>query len=105
MRNKKWIFIPFAIAAVVFLLGSLVMALWNAVLPEITGLKRISFWQAIGLLLLCRILFGGWGGQRGGGPFGRRMHDRKPPSWEERQRLKELWRERCRMRRTENGPE
>lgn len=105
MRNKKWIFAPFAIAAVVFLLGSLVMALWNAVLPEITGLKRISLGQAIGLLLLCRILFGGWGGRRGGGPFGRRMHDRKPPSWEERQRLKELWRERCRMRRTENGPE
>lgn len=105
MRTKKWIFVPFAAAAFLLLAGTVVMALWNAVLPEIIGVKRISFWQAVGLLALCRILFGGWGGRRGGGPFGRRMHDRPHPTPEERQRLKELWRERCRSRRKANGPE
>lgn len=58
-------------------LGLLVMSLWNAVLPAIIGVKAIGFWQALGLLILCRILFGGLGFRPG--MFGmarRRMHER-----------------------------
>ncbi|MXP57877.1 hypothetical protein [Pantoea sp. Taur] len=58
-------------------LGLLVMSLWNAVLPAIIGVKAIGFWQALGLLVLCRILFGGLGFRPG--MFGmarRRMHER-----------------------------
>ncbi|MGY6030625.1 hypothetical protein [Phytobacter sp. AG2a] len=39
----------------------LVMSLWNALMPELFGLKSISFWSALGLLVLCRVLFGGMG--------------------------------------------
>ncbi len=106
MRTRKWIFIPFAVAALLLLVGGVVMALWNAILPDLLSVKRISFWQAIGLLVLCRILLGGWGGRRGsGGGWKGRMHHRRPPTPEERQRLKALWRERCRMHRNDNGPD
>jgi hypothetical protein len=39
--------------------GTLVMLLWNWLLPTMFGWPAISFWQALGLLALCRILFGG----------------------------------------------
>lgn len=38
-----------------------VMTLWNALIPELFGLKTIGFWSALGLLILCRVLFGGMG--------------------------------------------
>lgn len=50
------------IGAVIFIvLGLLVMSLWNALLPAILGVKAIGFWQALGILVLSRILFGGLG--------------------------------------------
>jgi len=52
--------------------GWLVMTLWNWLMPEIFGLKQVTYWQAWGLLVLCCILFKGIG--RGGN--GRRV-DRK----------------------------
>lgn len=66
-------------AALVVVLGLLVMSLWNAVLPTLVGVKSIGFWQALGLLILCRILFGGLGlhpGMFGRGRDRRRMHER-----------------------------
>ena len=47
------------------------MLLWNALMPEIFGLAALSYWQAAGLLVLARILFGGLGhwGARGGHGF------------------------------------
>lgn len=45
--------------------GGLVMLLWNWLAPALFGLRSVTFWQAIGLLALCRILFGGFG-LRGG---------------------------------------
>ncbi|MDR3329393.1 MAG: hypothetical protein LBS63_04725 [Prevotellaceae bacterium] len=41
-----------------------VMLLWNALVPSIFGFAAIGFWQALGLLFLARILFGGMGGGR-----------------------------------------
>lgn len=71
---------PLMIGAVLFVvLGLLVMSLWNALLPAIIGVKSIGFWQALGLLVLCRILFGGLGfrpGMFGMGRERRRMHER-----------------------------
>jgi hypothetical protein len=37
------------------------MLLWNWLLPPLFGWREITFWQALGLLALCRILFGGLG--------------------------------------------
>jgi len=47
-------------------LGWVVMALWNWLMPELFGLKRIGYWQAWGLLILCKILFHGCGSGSGG---------------------------------------
>ncbi len=52
------------------------MSLWNALLPAILGVKSIGFWQALGLLVLCRILFGGLGFRPGMFGMRRRMHER-----------------------------
>ncbi len=49
--------------AVVF--GYFVMLLWNGVLPHVTAARSISYWQAVGLLLLARILVGGLKGHGG----------------------------------------
>ena len=65
-----------AIAVTVF--SSVVMTLWNWLMPAVFGWRAITLWQALGLLLLSRILFG-----RFGGGFGRRM------PW--RHRMMERW--------------
>jgi hypothetical protein len=46
------------------------MQLWNALLPEIFALPQINYWQAAGLLILARLLFGGIGGDLHGGGRG-----------------------------------
>lgn len=33
--------------------------LWNITMPEVFGLKRITYWQAFRLLILASLLFGG----------------------------------------------
>ncbi len=89
------------------LAGFVVMGLWNALLPDILGVSAITFWQALGLLLLSRILFGRYGGagrRFGHGPEGR--HDWKQKMagrWqqltpEQREQMKQNWRDRCKPR-------
>ncbi len=51
-----------------FLFGWVVMLLWNWLMPEIFGLKTISYWQAWGLVVLSHILIKpGYGGHSEGG--------------------------------------
>jgi hypothetical protein len=66
VKRNKWIFFvaPLAIAAFIWIGGEIVMHLWNWLLPALFGWPLITFWQALGLLVLCRILFGGHGGHR-----------------------------------------
>jgi Ca2+/H+ antiporter, TMEM165/GDT1 family len=53
--------------AALLIFGYVVMGLWNAILPAVLHVGTISFWQALGILLLSKILFGGFhGGWRGG---------------------------------------
>lgn len=65
--RRKWIFIvPAAIVGIllfIFIGGQLVMHLWNWLVPMLFGWREITFWQAVGLLALCRILFGGVSGR------------------------------------------
>jgi Ca2+/H+ antiporter, TMEM165/GDT1 family len=56
-----------------------VMWLWNRLMPVIFGLHAISFWQALGLLVLSKILFGGFRGRPG---FGRDWRMRLIQRWE-----------------------
>ena len=57
-------------------LGFVVMSLWNWLAPPVFGLRTITFWQALGILILSKILFGGFRGRPGGGPWRRRMRER-----------------------------
>jgi hypothetical protein len=61
--------------------GPAVLQLWNWLMPTIFGLQRISFWQAVGLLGLCWILFGrGFLGQPG---YGTHWRHRMSERWEQ----------------------
>jgi hypothetical protein len=76
--------------------GGIVMLLWNWLLPPLFGWPEITFWQALGLLVLCRILFGGFGchGPRRSG-WRRRMEERcENMTPEERERFRQRMRER-----------
>jgi len=59
MRIPKWIFVaaPAWFAVFITIGGWIVMSLWNWLGPELFGLRQVTFWQALGLLVLCRILF------------------------------------------------
>lgn len=46
-----------------------VNALWNGLMPSIFGLPEITYWQALGLMVLCWILFGGLRGRSGLGAW------------------------------------
>ena len=63
----KWRFILIPIGIVVFLtlISFIVMMLWNNLLPDIINVKPINFYQALGIFILCKILFGF--GKGGGG--------------------------------------
>jgi hypothetical protein len=106
MSKKKWIFLaPLALLAIplfIWIGGELVMRLWNWLLPTLFGWRQITFWQAIGLLALCRILFGGWSGGGHGqrSNMRRRMAERIDERWEkmtpeEREKFRQSWRSRC----------
>jgi hypothetical protein len=90
---KFVLFVVVALAA----LGAVVMGLWNWLMPGLFGSPLIGFWQALGLLVLSKILLGGLRG----GP-GRYMHwrARMADRWEhmtdeEREKFREGMRGRC----------
>jgi hypothetical protein len=67
--TKLILIAPLAIIGIVIFTaigGGVVMLLWNWLAPELFGLRSVTFWQALGLLALCRILFGGFGMGGGG---------------------------------------
>jgi hypothetical protein len=100
--KRHWILhalkIAFFVILAVAALSFVVMALWNWLVPAITGWKAIDFWQALGLLVLSRILLGlrmGFGfGHRGHwrGRMAERWHNMTP---EEREKFREGMRARC----------
>jgi uncharacterized membrane protein len=108
---KRLIFIaPLAIlgmAVFITLGGVIVQHLWNWLVPALFGWRTITFWQALGVLVLCRILFGGFG-LHGSGRSGmrrrmaERMEERMAERWEkmtpeERERFRQGMRGRCGM--------
>jgi hypothetical protein len=66
---------PIGILAAIAGFSAVVMLLWNALIPTIFGLAVINFWQALGLLVLSKILFGGmFPGRRHWGAMHRHHH-------------------------------
>jgi hypothetical protein len=107
--TKLLLIAPLAIAgmaAFVWIGGEVVKLLWNWLAPELLGLSQITFWQALGLLVLCRILFGGFGLSNGGASrrsgrmmearIGDRIRERIEERWEEMSpEERERFRQRC----------
>src|SRR5262249_32637235 len=112
MNRKKLLFIaPLAIVgmfAFVAIGGLVVQLLWNWLLPPLFSWREITFWQGVGLLALCRILFGGFRlhGAAHRSDMRRSMVDRLADrigerfdamTPEERERFRERLRNRCGM--------
>jgi hypothetical protein len=108
MRVGRWILKGIAgvlLAALVLgLVSYLVMWLWNWFVPAVIGWKVIDFWQAMGLLVLSRLLvgfrgFGGWHHHHHGhwrSHWRARMHERwSNMTPEEREKFKATMKERC----------
>jgi hypothetical protein len=89
--KKKWIFLaPMAILAGLLFVaigGVIVQQLWNGLLPSLFGWRTVTFWQALGILVLCRILFGGFGRHGSAGSkvrhrISHRISERMAERWE-----------------------
>jgi hypothetical protein len=97
-KGKFLVIVPMVIAGLAVFTG-IVMWLWNNVLAVVLHISLISFWQALGLLVLSKILFGGFRG--GGGRWGR--HKWKSDmiqrwdgmSGEEKEKFRGEWEKRC----------
>jgi len=102
VRTRLFYIAPLAIMRIlvfVALGGAIVMQLWNWLLPPLFGWRVITFWQALAILVLCRILFGGLGLHGSGrSNVRRRIEERVAERWgamtpEERERLRHGMRE------------
>lgn len=94
-KRKLFFLVPIVI---LFGLTFIVMWLWNAILPEIIYVKSITYWQAMGILVLSKILFGGFSkcGNHTHGMRKRQFINKiKNMSPEERTKFKEEWK--CRF--------
>src|SRR5262249_44442791 len=104
-RRKKLFWIaPLAILGIalfIFIGGLIVRELWNWLLPGLFGWPQITFWKAVGLVALCRILFGGHGFRAGHrSNIRRRIEERMAERWEhmtpeEREMARQRWQARC----------
>jgi len=77
--SKFRFLIPLFVLGLIAVVALAVYGLWNGVLTEVVNVKAVTYWQALGILVLARLLFGGFPGRRGG-PFG--------PPWRRRMLMK-----------------
>lgn len=81
----------------ILVFGGIVMWLWNHALVPVLHVSTLTFWQALGILVLCKILFGSFGGGSGSG----RYYQKEKMMWrnmtpEQKERFKEEWKDRSR---------
>ena len=95
-----------AILVVAFtLFGFVASRLWNGLMPSLFGLRTITFWQAVGLVVLGRLLFGGFRPGFGGPPWRRHMMARwEQMTPEEREKFRAGMRGRCGWRASSDQP-
>ena len=98
MRGRRFLRVLKVVAIVLVaftVFGFVVTHLWNYLMPGLFGLRTITFWQAVGLMVLGRLLFGGF--RPGRGEMKRRWEQMTP---EEREKFREGMRGRCGQART-----
>jgi hypothetical protein len=98
-RRFHWWIAPIAVAAFAAF-GFILMLLWNWLMPALFALPHLGFWQAWGLLILCKILFGGIHGHHGHKRWERGRMRRVIERWEEmtpeeREKFRRKMREGC----------
>ena len=97
-KPLKILFFAFVFIVFVAAISWVVMLLWNAILPDVVGVKPLNIWQAAGLLLLSKILFGGFGKGKGHWKNSKKKHWKNKwmnMSHEERHEAKNRWKEYC----------
>jgi hypothetical protein len=96
MRKFRMVKMIFFAAFAATLLTTVVMWLWNGLVPALFHGPALTWLQALGLLVLSKILFGGWrGGHRHGHWRGRMTDKWNAMSPEERDRFRQKWGHRC----------
>ncbi|MFL5742093.1 MAG: hypothetical protein ACJ75B_17855 [Flavisolibacter sp.] len=95
-RRLFWI-APFAILGIL-VFGGIVMLLWNNILSPVLHVSVLSFWQALGILVLSKILFSsfGGGGYRRGNWRQKMMWENLSP--EQKEKFRDEWQDWCRRR-------
>ncbi len=84
-KSKCWRIIPLVLIGIA-VLGFLVMVLWNWLMPNLfAGVREIDYIHALGVLVLSRILFGGFRGHGCHGRWHRHRFEQMTP--EERERF------------------
>lgn len=93
-RAEKAVKVVLCIALMATIAGFVVKGLWNALMPALFGLHALTFWQALGLLVLTKILFGGFHRHSGGKKMWRnRMREQwEQMTPEEREKFRETMR-------------
>ena len=94
--RRKFPFIIIMILLAITVVTTVVMLLWNALLPSLFHFPAITWPQALGLLILSKLLFGGF---RGGGPR-QQWKNKMKQRWmnmqpEEREKFMQEWNRRC----------
>ena len=79
-------------AVFIVVLGFVILGLWNYLMPVIFGLPKIGYWQAVGLFVLSRILFGRFGTSGRKRRFVSGWNDLTP---EEKERFRKAMGDRC----------
>lgn len=100
MKRGSWILKMVAFGALMIaVFGLVTQLLWNWLVPVLFAGPVITFWQALGLLILTKILFWGFGKKHHGGP-----HQGWRPYWkekwntmsdEEKERFRQKMKEKC----------
>jgi hypothetical protein len=94
---RKRIFFAFLFLGLGLAMAGVLMLLWNALLPDLFKFPQLNFLQALGLLAICRILFGSF--RMGPGSYGSGRPDFREKfrnlSEEDREKLRERWKEKC----------
>lgn len=86
---------------IIIMVSYLVMFLWNSILVGVTGVKPLNFWKAAGLLILAKVLIGGFRGHKPSWKHSSFNDKRKKwieMSKDERQEAKLRWKDHCKRK-------